>query len=960
MKRLFMMSLVCLASGLAAPAISFAAGQKMPPATAGEARPVVVLDTMGFWRMHHELRPPVIRLDDQLKPALILQSWMNQETAPAPEGWQKADFDDGEWFRGTALRSIKSPWLSRVCLRGKFQVTEPDKVKSLRLSVDFHGGIVVYVNGRELCRRYLPAGQLSRDTVAEPYPPEAFVDEKGIMLFPGNIRWHHPSKKNFWKRRTVTAEMTRRMGLQKRSLQDVSIPVAMLRRGTNVLAIELVRSEYDKSVEEARGKFKAANKQYAYQVFLATCELERVRVTAGDEAGIVPNARRAAGFQVWNSPPAATDFDLDFGDPCEPLRPIALLGPRNSTVSGKVVVGDTKPLRGLRAVASDLRADRGGTTIPAACVEVRYGLPWDYEQATEGLRRAPRPYPHPATPLLCLSDAPPAEVAVTTKGYPPYDPKPVKGAVASIWATVKIPAAAAPGTYSGQITIEVQGEKPVKVPLRVKVAEWVAPDPKDFTTWVDLVQSPDTLALEYKVPPWSPEHWKMIDRSLTLLGQVGNRTLYLPLIAHTNLGNEESLVRWIKKGPNQFEFDFSILDRYLDSAIKNMGRPEIVIANVWELYMLDPSGKLPKNEKYSELRRIRQERMPANVLQRGGKVGLGPRVSVLDQSAGTTQLVELPKYSEPAAKAQWTALLGQLHEHLARRGLDQALMFGLNTDAWAPRATVRFFNDILPGTPWVVQSHDGFPKGGRLLHGIVKVGYQTRTWGVTFSDEDRHDPYRVNKTRTDVHSAGRMYGWNKPERIAIFERFSLNPFTYARWRYFAEVNITGRQRGFGRVGADFWPVIKNKAGRRVGVVHQRYPESSWRNLTIRTSVLAPGVGGPAATVHFEAMREGLVDAEARIQIEKALIDPALRARLGKNLATKCQQHLDQRLRLMFLAQSNLQMHAGGYDSGVQYATGWRFAPGVYGQTWYSASGWQERNAQLYALAAQVQQRLAAK
>jgi Glycoside hydrolase 123, catalytic domain len=952
-----MISLVCLASGLAALATSSAAGPRKPPAVAGEAKPVVVLDTMGFWRMHHELRPPVIRLGDQLKPALVLQRWMNQRTVPAPEGWQKADFDDGEWFRGTALRSIKSPWLSRVCLRGKFQVTEPDKVTTLRLSVDFHGGIIVWVNGRELCRRHLPAGKLSRDTVANPYPPEAFVDEKGIMLFPGNIRWHHPSRKNFWKNRPVTAEMTRRMGLQRRSLQDVSIPAAMLRRGTNVLAVELVRSAYDKSVEEARSTFKAANEQYAYQVFFATCELERLRVTAADKTGLVPNARRAAGFQVWNSPPAATDFDLDFGDPCEPLRPIALLGPRNSMVSGKVVVGDTKPLRGLRAVASDLHSNQGGT-IPAACVQIRYGLPWSKERVTESHRRAPPPYPYPATPLLCLSDAPP-EVPVSTQNWPRYDPTPVDGAVAGVWATVTIPAGAASGTYSGEMTIEVQGEKPVQVPLRVKVAEWVAPDAKDFTTWVDLIQSPDTLALEYQVPLWSPEHWKMIDRSFALLGQAGNRTLYLPLIGHTNLGNEESLVRWIKKGPNQFEFDFSILDRYLDSAIKNMGRPEIVIASVWELYMLDPSGKLPKDEKYAELRRIRQERMPANVLQHGGKIGLGPMVSVLDPATGTTSLIELPKYSEPAAKAQWTALLGKLREHLAQRGLDQALMFGLNTDAWAPRATVRFFNEILPGTPWVIQSHDGFSVGGKLLHGIAKIGYQTRTWGVAFSDEDRHNLGRVNSPAS-VRSAGHLYGWNKPERIALFERFSLNPFTYARWRYFAEVNITGSQRGFGRVGADLWRVIKDKRGRRIGTAHERYPESHWRNLTIRTSVLAPGVGGPAATMHFEAMREGLVDAEARIQIEKALLGPALRAKLGEDLATKCQRHLDKRLGLMFLAQSNFQMHAGGYDSGAQYATGWRFTPTVYGQTWYSASGWQERNAQLYALAAKVQQRLAAK
>jgi hypothetical protein len=946
-----------------------------PPAAAPAAtRPTVVLDTMGFWRMHHELRPPVIQTDGQLKPALILQSWMNHETEPAPADWRKADFDDSEWFRGTALRAIKSPWLSRLCLRGKFQVTDPALVKDLALEVDFHGGIVVYVNGQELCRRHLPAGEITHDTPAESYPREAFADEQGKMLFPGNIRWHDPAGGDFWKDKVVSPEATRRMGLQKRSIQNVSIPATMLRRGVNVLAVEIIRSPYDQAVEDARRSFKAGHEQYAYQVFFATCELERLRLTAGSDVGLVPNARRAAGFQLWNSAVAATDFDQDFGDPCEKLRPISLLGSRNSAVSGKVVVGDTKPLRSLRAAASDLRGPAG--TIPAAAVQVRYGLAWDEEQVAEGLRRAPNPYPYPATPLACLSETPPPEITVATKDWPRYDPVPVNGAVASVWVTVKIPAGAAPGTYSGEFTIEVAGEKPIKVPLQVRVVDWQAPEPKDYACWVDLIQSPDTLALEYALTMWSEQHWRMIDHSFSLLGQAGNRTLYLPLIGHTNLGNEESLVRWVKKVPSTvrqahgeagsgqadgtYEFDFSILDRYLDSAVKNMGRPQVVIAVVWELYMLDPSGKLPEDEKYDDGRKIRQERMPENVLAHGGKVGLGPLVTVVDPASGSTQLVELPKFSEPAAKAQWTALLRQLRDHLAKRGLDQALMFGLNTDAWASKPTVQFFNEILPGTPWVVQSHDGFPEGGRLLHGIAKVGYQTRTWGVAFSDEDRHDPYRINKEPGAVQSAGRLYGWKKADPTAIFERFSLNPFSYARWRYFAEVNITGKQRGFGRVGADLWPAVKDKNGRRAGYVHDRYPESNWRNLIIRTSVLAPGVDGPAATIHFEAMREGLVDAEARIVIEKALTDPALRARLGEDFAVRCQQHLDERLRLMWLAQSNLQMHAGGYDSGVQYATGWRFAPGVYGQTWYISSGWQQRNEQLYLLAAEVQKRLAKK
>ena len=919
---------------------------------------LVVLDTMGFWRMHHELRPPTIQMDDGLRPALTPQSWMNRETPPVPAGWAAVDFDDSAWFRGTAPRAIKSPWLNRLCLRGKFLVSEPEAVAGLTLSIDYHGGIVVRVNGAELCRRNLPTGPLGPDALAEPYVPAAFVDDQNQMLFPGNIRWRYPGRdQDFWKDRQMSAESLRRMELWRRSTGDLAIPSSMLRKGVNVLAIKVIRSPYDQAVEATRRNVPEKFQQYGYQVFLATCEIERVRLTAAGPRGIASAAVRPPGLQVWNSDPAAPDFDLDFGDSAEPLRPIAITAPRNGTASGKVVVGSTTPLRGLRASASDLRGPSG--TIAAANVGIRYALPWGNEDIGEGLRRAPYPYPHPATPLACLSEVAPEVIPLAAKDYPPYDPRPVMGAVAGVWVTVTVPPETAAGTYESVVQVEVEGASPVRVPLRVRVVDWRAPSPKDLTAWVDMIQSPDTLALEYGLELWSPRHWEMIERSLALLGQVGNRTLYVPLIAHTNLGNAESMVRWARKGPDQYQADFTILDRYLDAALEHMGTPAVIVCDVWELYMLDESGKLSADETYSGTRKIRHERMPENVREHGGRIGLGPLVTVVDPATGKTENMYLPRYGEAQAKAMWAPVLSGLRKRLADRGLEKAMMLGLCSDAWASKDEVRFFNDLLPGVPWVVQSHDGFPKPeSTLLHGIAKVGYQTRVWGVSFADGDRHDPWRVNVGQAGAAGSATLgYGWRQSERIALFERFSLSDFPATRWRYFAEVNVTGGQTGFGRVGADLWAVIKDKSGRRQGFAYDRYSESHWRNLQIQTSALAPGPAGPCATHRFEALREGLVECQGRIAIEKALLSDELKAKLGQPLADRCRQALDERLKLMWYTLSNFQMHAGGYDSSVQYATGWRYAPGIYGQTWFIGSDWQVRREALFALAGEVQKRL---
>ena len=61
-----------------------------------------------------------------------------------------------------------------------FKVTNPGRVSGLSLSVGFHGGAVVYVNGRELCRGYVSASAGAR--LAEPYPREVYIDGSGKLI----------------------------------------------------------------------------------------------------------------------------------------------------------------------------------------------------------------------------------------------------------------------------------------------------------------------------------------------------------------------------------------------------------------------------------------------------------------------------------------------------------------------------------------------------------------------------------------------------------------------------------------------------------------------------------------------------------------------------------------------------------------------------------------------------------
>ena len=100
-----------------------------------------------------------------------------------------------------------------------------------------------------------------------------------------------------------------------------------------------------------------------------------------------------------------------------------------------------------------------------------------------------------------------------------------------------------------------------------------------------MIQSPDTLSLEYGVPLWSEKHWAMIARSFQLIRPTGSRVVYIPLLRHTNQGNAESMVRWIRQKDGSYKQDYSVMDKYLDLAQKNLGEPKLVVFYAWDSYL---------------------------------------------------------------------------------------------------------------------------------------------------------------------------------------------------------------------------------------------------------------------------------------------------------------------------------------------------------------------------------------
>jgi hypothetical protein len=396
------------------------------------------------------------------------------------------------------------------------------------------------------------------------------------------------------------------------------------------------------------------------------------------------------------------------------------------------------------------------------------------------------------------------------------------------------------------------------------------------------------------------------------------------------------MVRWLPRGDGSYRYDFSVMDRYLDTVEKHMGRPEIVVLNVWDIYV-GARDKLDRSERSGEARALR------HLSDRDAPLGNGPVVTCLHPATKKASSAEMPAYSDPRSKALWAPLFSELGRRLRRRGLADAAMLGIITDAWPTKAEVEFFKQLAPALPWASHSHHGIHgRTENKVHGIARSGYQTRVWHVSFDD----DP-------TD----GRTYGWKQPDLVAYYVRARhFNSFPHTTWRHLSEFSITGAQRGIGRLGGDFWQAVRDERGRRKGTVAARYPQSSWRNLDLYSSLLAPGPGGPVATTRFEAYREGVQECEARIFIERALLDEDLKARLGDDLVGRCQDALDERIKYMWKGGSTLRM-TGTYSHYATASSTWRGTTCIAGHCWFLGSGWQERTRLLYELAGQVAREL---
>jgi len=798
--------------------------------------PQLVLDLKeGSWRMFMGWKTPTIISEDGKRRGPLVgektRSTPNPKPLPVrhswypPKNWTAVDFDDTYWprARGSAVvRQAKrggriwdsgnaAMW-NLVCLRGSFIVKDPKKIALPRVILRYYGGGIIYVNGKELQRGHLPKGKIDYQTLADPYPLEQYIRPDGKLYVPSDrkVRDYHD---RFARRVRAIPPV--------QWLDAVAIPNNRLRKGVNTIAIEV----HAAPVNEAMINRKTATfLEFGYQAW-PHAGIVDARMVVGAPNGLIQNVAPEDGLHVSNEHPWETKYVFDYSHPQPSIRPVSLVGVKNGSYSGCLLVSSREDVGDLKVTATEL-AHAGGQA-KLGPVRIRFAAPGN---PREGHRRWPR--------FNRLMGQVPDLIKAVPMKIRGRNLQPIPTVALPVWITVDVPKTAAAGEYKGSVTLVAEYAKAVTVPVQINVCDWALPDTKDYKLDHCIYQSPDSVALFYGVKPWSDEHFQLIRKSFEIADKMGSRVVPISLIIRApNLNNLESMVRWIKQPDGSYKYDFTVVEKYLDCFAKAVGKPRIIA-----IYNGGFEGR-------------RNERKP-------------PDVNTLDPKTGKLGTLTAPKYGTKEYTEFWRPVLHDLRERLKTRGWYDVAMIGHISYCWAPsKETAAAIMSIWPDGKWISSCH-----GYRSRFGRLPVLCNEWIWGCgRYYNPDVHGsrgyPRPWRKTRSGRRCYDHLINRGLDEDNPI-PQFYTHP----------EQMMQRGLHGLGRLGADFWPVKHPKANRLY------YLTDGYAGLGIQTTniaMLGAGPDGPIWTVRAEVFREGVQTAETIVYVREMIDQKKITGELAK-------------------------------------------------------------------------------
>ena len=832
-------------------------------------------------------------------------------TPPPPAGWETPAFDDSAWMRQRrpfavghnagmyfAQWSMASPGLQASFLRFRFEVADPASAGDLTLQADYIGGVRVFVNGKEIARGHLPTGAIGPDTPAAGYGMDAYLrlfenlsqkekarakkrlGDKPAPRYYGYSDWRMPPGSRVYTSRN-------------RLLGPVKVPAAALQKGTNVLAIEVRAAPLHPSVVNAHAWISGFGRSSGW----LRGALSRLDLRAAG-SGVASGVHRPAGVQAWAEDMHRRMFSREYLEPGAGAGTIRLVGARNGTFAAQVVVGTDRALSDVQIIPSALTCPNG-KTLPAQTVRVQGMAGHPVKNIGElGGGRIPGSEnfytgSHGCFPLMIAADRYGPSGAAAQAGWAKvlyFDhiteavPKDVPADTCRpYWLSFRVPASAGGGQYTGTVTVRAAAGVVATITVQLEVIDFSLPAPAGFQAIAAIEQSPYAVAKQYKAPLWSDEHFRLIGASLKQLARIGNDWWFVPVIAGTEFGNrDDSMIRWIRRAGASgaeatYSFDFRILDRYLDLIVKHCGRPRVVSFVV-------------------------MHGAPAPVT-----------VNVLDAASGKTQplLVGGAGHNPAVRTKAWRAFAVALYDHMTARGQADAMHWGYAWDTEGDPKLKELLRSAVPEVMWTYGAHSrGGGSGGRM-YGSSLAYYRSVV-----------EIYGLAPGLTS------RFGWKRPNPRLLNPRVLSSchtteghspPFNY---RLLLDRALVAGYNGIGRIGGDYWA-----GGYYDGCRVSAYHMAGYSIL----KTLWPGPAGAEPSARFEAILEGIQEAEARIFVEQAVQRDLLPKDVAARATDVLNRHNSGTLFIPVHASADLLTEA--------------------------APGWRERSRRLYGAAAEVAARV---
>ena len=355
---------------------------------------------------------------------------------------------------------------------------------------------------------------------------------------------------------------------------------------------------------------------------------------------------------------------------------------------------------------------------------------------------------------------------------------------------------------------------------------------------VNLLQSPESVAGYYNVPLWSDEHFKLMEKSLALMGAAGNNLLGINTIGKTVFGNDPQVV--FRKVGDVYQPDFAYLDRYLELYNKYGGAPRFLAVQVWD-YSMYRNGRTRDG---------------------GDKEWQADTINAIELRDGKLLPLQLPMHGKPGSEELWKLVMDGINTRVQKLGWKRTkILLGTGGDNWPGPDTVKLFQKVAPYAQWRVITHGG---------GCPK-------WGPTEQERTQPNGMVVGFLEMARRTGNlRNWTWEVPVSSNARDHVSANPYD------FREMPLLHTERcnfnGFTWKGLDYWSYTAPGGTQRNALTGYL----GFGNVVGGTprAILAPGPDGAVSTVQFEMLREGGQDTAAMIYLHEVINDPAKAKLLG--------------------------------------------------------------------------------